>query len=127
MRAEPIGFMNSLWLFGAALTGLGRSLMTMASREEDASEIADQGEVRISHFIPSVELRGSKSQKLRKLDTLIAYLNRLRAALAGDMSGEAVVPDFSIWRSVSLSWPSFGAGIACGALVLLLAIAGPRG
>jgi hypothetical protein len=41
-------------------------------------------EESISHFIPSVELKGSLAAKLQKLDILIAHLQQLRARLAGD-------------------------------------------
>jgi hypothetical protein len=80
----------------------------MESQGEDAAEIADLGEARISHFIPSVELRGSRSQKLRKLDTLISYLNRLREALAGDLPNEVAASHSLVWPTARISWPSFG-------------------
>ena len=45
---------------------------------------SDDTERTVSHFIPSVELTGSRGEKLRKLDTLILYLAQLRRSLARD-------------------------------------------
>jgi hypothetical protein len=53
----------------------------------DALGIPADAETTISHFIPSVELTGSRGDKLRKLDTLIVYLQRLRGSLAQDTTG----------------------------------------
>jgi hypothetical protein len=47
----------------------------------DAPEITADAETTTSHFIPSVELTGSRRDKVRKLDTLIVYLEQLRRGL----------------------------------------------
>ncbi len=52
-------------------------------------------EATISHFIPSVELTGSRTEKLRKLDTLILYLEKLRGSLARDITKD----DLSLART----------------------------
>jgi hypothetical protein len=45
--------------------------------------VSEETEMRVTHFIPSVELTGSLPEKLGKLDILVDHLIRLRAALAG--------------------------------------------
>ena len=52
--------------------------------EDFGAPISAETEARISHFIPPVELKGSRYEKLQKLDTLIVYLEQLRKSLAGD-------------------------------------------
>ena len=49
--------------------------------ENFGAPISGETEARISHFIPPVELKGSRCEKLQKLDTLIVYLQQLRQAL----------------------------------------------
>jgi hypothetical protein len=56
----------------------------MWRRRERGDAMSDEVETTISHFIPSVELKGSRSEKLQRLDILIVYLERLRRSLAGD-------------------------------------------
>ncbi len=53
----------------------------MDRQENGAIRPSDGTETTISHFIPSVELTGSRNEKLRKLDTLILYLEKLRGSL----------------------------------------------
>jgi hypothetical protein len=82
----------------------------------DAPGIPADAEATISHFIPSVELTGSRSDKLRKLDTLIRHLEQLRRGLAGDTTK---VPA----RAPNLAhpvWGWFAAGIVAGAISILL-------
>ena len=96
----------------------------MNGLEENRSGISDETEVRISHFIPSVELKGSRSEKLRTLDTLIVYLEQLRGTLAGNTTvarGKYESPRLYIAQP---AWPWFAAGaLASAALVLLLLVA----
>ena len=73
----------------------------------------------ISHFIPSVELTGSRDDKLRKLDTLIVYLHQLRQRLAG----HAHIRPVSAWRVRESAWQWFAAGFAFGAVCVLLLMA----
>jgi len=70
----------------------------------------------ISHFIPSVELTGSRDDKLRKLDTLIDYLHQLRGRLAGD----AAVKPVTAARVRGSAWQWFTAGFVLGAVCVLL-------
>jgi hypothetical protein len=79
-------------------------------------------ETTISHFIPSVELTGSRSEKLRKLDILILYLEKLRGSLARDSTKEAR-PSHEIGRPV---WRWFAAGVVVGAVFVLLFFAAGR-
>ena len=73
-------------------------------------------EVSVSHFIPSVELKGSRAQKLRKLDTLIAYLERLRRTLAADTVAERTGYEGPSRYIDAPAWPWLVAGIVRGPL-----------
>jgi len=67
----------------------------------------------ISHFIPSTRLEGSREDKIRELDFLIAHLQDLRLGLAGNFIYEKrAVP---AWR-VESKWPWVGAGAVMGAV-----------
>ena len=79
-------------------------------------------EVSVSHFIPSVELKGSRAQKLRKLDTLIAYLERLRRTLATDTVAERTGYEGPSRYIDAPVWPWLAAGIVLGALFVLLVV-----
>jgi hypothetical protein len=46
--------------------------------------LAQADQPHIDHFIPSVELTGSRQEQLATLDTLLAYLRDLRRTIAGD-------------------------------------------
>ena len=48
------------------------------------ADTADDVSLRISHFIHSVELKGTRAQKLETLETLMAYLEVLHRSLASD-------------------------------------------
>jgi len=82
----------------------------------DAPGIPADAETTISHFIPSVELTGSRSDKLRKLDTLMIYLEQLRRSLAGDTTKE---PDRGPNRARPV-WGWFTVGLAVGAAGIFL-------
>jgi len=80
----------------------------------------DAHEAHISHFIPSVELRGSRSQKLEQLDTLIAHLERLRRRLRGEVTSPPARYESASPYAGRVAWPWFLAGVvASGVLVLL--------
>jgi hypothetical protein len=76
-------------------------------REVDVPRISGDTEATISHFIPSVELKGSRGEKLQKLDILIRYLEQLRRNLAPDTTEG---PDVSR-EPVRPPWGWFSAGI----------------
>ena len=83
---------------------------------------SDETELRVSHFIPSVELKGSRAKKLQKLDTLIAYLERLRRTLAADtVAGRTGYEGPSRYIDTPV-WPWLAAGIVLGALFVLLVV-----
>jgi hypothetical protein len=85
----------------------------------DAPGIPADAETTISHFIPSVELTGSRAEKLRNLDTLIVYLEKLRRSLALDTTkGPA-----NSWEPARPAWGWFTAGIVVGAVAILLLLA----
>jgi hypothetical protein len=65
--------------------------MEPAHRVEDVNApphsgdgLSDDMERKVTHFIPSVELKGNLTEKLAKLDRLIEHLVTLRRALADD-------------------------------------------
>ena len=88
----------------------------MERHENGAVRTSVETETTISHFIPSVELTGSRNEKLRKLDTLILYLEKLRASLARDPTKDAR-PSHERARP---AWGWFAAGVVVGAVVVLL-------
>jgi hypothetical protein len=87
--------------------------------EDGAVKTSVETETTISHFIPSVELTGSRREKLQKLDTLILYLEKLRGSLARDPTKEAR-PSHERPRP---AWGWFTAGIVVGAVAVLLLFA----
>jgi hypothetical protein len=87
---------------------------TMTSNRPDGAR-REETELLISHFIPSVELTGSRADKLRKLDTLIVYLEGLRRRLAGNVAMSR--PSRTVG---SRSWSWFTAGALVGALLLYI-------
>jgi len=58
----------------------------MGTHAEDGERLSAEAEAKISHFIPSVELKGSRVEQIEKLDILIAYLEQLRGSLAGNVT-----------------------------------------
>lgn len=85
-----------------------------------AAPSASDAEERISNVIPSVELKGSRADKLRQLDALIVYLERLRRSLAGH-TGHSGFEGPSRYAAAP-SWPWFAAGVLATMAVLLLFI-----
>jgi hypothetical protein len=82
----------------------------------DVAGMPADADTTISHFIPSVELTGSRREKLRKLDTLIRHLEQLRRGLAFDIDTEPA----RVREGVRPAWAWFTAGLAVGALGILL-------
>jgi len=82
----------------------------------------DAHEAHISHFIPSVELRGSRAQKLAQLNTLMAHLERLRQRLSGDAGASQVGFEGASPYAGRVSWPWFATGVVTSGLFLLLTL-----
>ena len=78
---------------------------------------------QISHVIPSVELKGSVAEKLNTLDTLLTYLERLRYSIVGAQPVRGGVFEGPGRHVNAPSWPWFTAGVALGALFVLMLIA----
>lgn len=94
----------------------------MGTLDEEEAHPAPHAGVNVSHFIPAVELTGSRGEKLKKLDTLIAHLQQLRRRLAGDV-GYSKGPSERPGRYInSPEWPWFVAGTSVGALIVLLLV-----
>ena len=71
-------------------------------------------------LIPSVELTGSTSDRLRQLDSAIAQLHQLRSALAPDLT-ELAPPAEIQGRYINAPvWPWFAAGCVIGAAIVLM-------
>jgi len=84
--------------------------------QENAAGIVDV-EPLVSHFIHSVQLTGSRRDKLRKLDTLITYLEQLRRALGGEAARMCSEGSGYDTRG---GWHWFAAGVFLGAVSALL-------
>ena len=97
----------------------------MDGSDEKGADISDGPDAQIWHFIPSVELKGSRAEQLRTLDTLIVYLEQLRGTLAGNTTvarGKYGSPRLYVAQR---AWPWFAAGaLASAAFVLLLVAKG---
>lgn len=91
-------------------------------RRSNPGMSSDDQELQVSYYIPSVELKGSRAERLARLDTLIRYLEELRRQLAGDAAPRATYEGPSRYVDRPF-WPWFLAGAIAGALFLLLAIA----
>ena len=72
----------------------------------------------ISHFIPSVQLTGSREEKLRKLDGLIRHLHQLRDVLAEGASASSSDPGIDV--PARRHWRWFAAGSVSGVVLALL-------
>jgi hypothetical protein len=81
-----------------------------------APGIPADAETTISHFIPSVELTGSRRDKVLQLDTLIVYLEQLRRGLAFDTDRRPALAQ----ERGRPAWAWFTAGLAGGAVGMLL-------
>lgn len=106
------------------IDGLLSHQMVTPQDPDDEQRSADRAESNISHFIPSLELKGSRVDKLRQLDTLIGHLQRLRRSLAGDGRDPARGGFEGPSRLIgSPDWPWLSAGAVLGALCVVLFIA----
>jgi hypothetical protein len=54
----------------------------MISTHDEQPDAESDREIRVTHFIPSVQLKGTRADKLEKLDLLIAHLEGLRRSIA---------------------------------------------
>lgn len=72
----------------------------------------------ISHLIPSVQLTGSREEKLRKLDTLLHHLLHLRDVHAGGAASHASL--VGTYGSTCGIWRPFAAGVVTGAVIAAL-------
>ena len=94
----------------------------MDDADEKGVDIPEKTDTRIWHFIPSVELKGSRADQLRTLDTLIVYLERLRGTLAGNTTIERRKYE-SPRLYAARAWPWFAAGALASAAFALLLVA----
>ena len=91
----------------------------MPTQDLRAVQQIEDTELKVAHFIPSVELKGSRAQKLEKLDALISRLERLRRSLAGDAATErGGIAGPGRYLSAP-AWPWFTAGLVIGGLLTL--------
>ena len=91
----------------------------MQAQERYDVQQPEDTEIKVSHFIPSVELKGSRAQKLEKLDLLIAHLERLRRSLAGETEASRSGFDGPSGHASAPAWPWFAAGLGVGVLFTL--------
>jgi hypothetical protein len=116
-------FTNSLCLFAESFSSSGVSVTDVEIHDEHGAQMSGEAEAKISHFIPSVELKGSRGEKLQKLDTLIVYLDQLRRSLAANTTGGQGGYEDPGRYGESPAWPWFAAGALVGALFVLLLLA----
>ncbi len=83
---------------------------------------ADEFERHITHVVPAVELRGSRDEKLRRLDRLMGYLEELRCGIAGAGPLEQRGIEGPSPHANSPAWPWFGAGVVLAVLFVLFAV-----
>jgi hypothetical protein len=80
-------------------------------------------ERQVAYFIPSVELKGTRAEKLQKLDTLIAYLEQLRRSIGGGIARSSRGGFEGPSRfAASPAWPWWVAGMLLSAVVALLVL-----
>jgi hypothetical protein len=53
----------------------------MLTTRDERPDVERDAEIDVTHFIPSVQLKGTRADKLEKLDLLIAHLEDLRRSL----------------------------------------------
>ena len=95
----------------------------MDDADDKGVDIPEKTDTQIWHFIPSVELRGSRTEQLRKLDTLIVYLERLRGTLAGNTTIERGKYESPRLYASERAWSWFAAGALASAAFALLLVA----
>ena len=92
----------------------------METLSEDEAARATHADATVSHVIPSVELRGSRGERLETLDALIARLLQLRHRLAARTAYQKDALERSSRHIDSPEWPWFMAGTSVGAIIVLL-------
>ena len=58
-------------------------------------------QINVEHFIPSVTLKGTRKEKLRSLDALLAHLLHLRVSLTQETGNTPVPPTIQRLRTQS--------------------------
>jgi hypothetical protein len=56
--------------------------VVFSTRSGGQGDLADDAEINVTHFMPSVHLKGTRTEKLEKLDLLITHLEGLRRSIA---------------------------------------------
>ena len=94
----------------------------MATLDEDEASGTTRDDANVSHLIPALELKGSRGEKLKRLDALITQLHQLRRSLAGDVAYRKGAFERPGPHIESPKWPWLVAGTTVGALIVLLLV-----
>ena len=94
----------------------------MEALDEAETDRTTRDDAQVPQFIPSIELKGSRGEKLKTLDALIAHLEQLRRSLAGNLEYRKGAFERPGPHIDSPEWPWFMAGTSVGALIALLLV-----
>jgi hypothetical protein len=115
------------WMFSVhsdmTISNAVRTRDSITPPGEGRTQADSSDQERMSIFIPSVELKGSRREKLETLDTLIRYLEQLRRSLAGEASAPWAAYESPSPHVADPSWTWLAMGIAVSAAFLLMALA----
>jgi len=85
--------------------------------------VDDDAEINVTHFIPSVHLKGTRTEKLEKLDLLMTHLEGLRRSIAEQ---QALPRELSTGPSMQLTrvdrWWEAGLVIAAAFVLIMLGV-----
>lgn len=96
----------------------------MLTTRDERPEVEQDAEIDVTHFIPSVQLKGTRADKLQQLDLLIAHLEDLRRSLEERQSlprGWRMGPP-SMRLTRSDMWWAAGLVVAAAACLLALGV-----
>jgi hypothetical protein len=88
----------------------------VADKTTDGGWPSVSAEAKISHVVPSLELKGSREQKLRQLNDAIQHLEELRCRIAGGVQAYTAAVHGS---ADAPAWPWVVAGVVIAMLPIL--------
>jgi hypothetical protein len=94
-----------------------------STRSGGQGDLDDDAEINVTHFIPSVHLKGTRTEKLEKLDLLITHLEGLRRSIAEQ---PALPREVSTGPSMQLTradrWWAAGLLVAASLVLVVLGV-----
>ena len=95
----------------------------MLTTRDERPDVERDAEIDVTHFIPSVQLKGTRADKLETLDLLIAHLEGLRRSIAEHRTPPA---EWNAGPSMQLTpadrWWGVGLVIAAALVVIMLGV-----